>query len=97
MADAIDNCILAPNPIQEDTDGDLCGNQCDADYNQDGAVSIVDFGTFSACFTGTVQAVCDHAPQILDGIISIMDFGIFQEQFEAGAPGPGLSAACDGQ
>ena len=97
MPDATDNCITAPNPDQDDSDGDLCGNQCDADYNQDGVVSIVDYGIFQSCFTGTAQAVCDHAPMILDGLISILDFGIFQQQFDAGTPGPGLSAACDGQ
>jgi len=93
----VDNCITVPNPDQEDSDGDLCGNQCDADYNQDGVVSIVDYGIFQSCFTGAAQEVCDHAPEILDGFISIQDFGVFRQQFVAGVPGPGQSAACDGQ
>ena len=97
VPDAVDNCIEAPNPDQDDSDGDLCGNQCDADYNQDSLVSIFDFGTFRACFAGTVQGVCDHAPEILDGLISILDFGVLRQQFTAGVPGPGQSAACDGQ
>ncbi len=97
MPDAVDNCITAPNPNQDDSDGDLCGNQCDADYNQDSVVSILDFGTFQTCFTGTVQGICDHAPEILDGVSSILDFGVFQKQFVAGVPGPGQSATCDGQ
>jgi hypothetical protein len=94
---AADNCITAPNPDQDDSDGDLCGNHCDADYNQDGVVSISDFGIFRTCFSGDFQGICDHAPEILDGAISIQDFGIFRQQFAAGVPGPGQSAACDGQ
>jgi len=96
VPDDVDNCITAPNPDQDDSDGDLCGNQCDADYNQDNLVSILDFGVFRACFSGTVEEVCDHAPEILDGVISIQDFGVFRQQFTVGVPGPGQSAACDG-
>jgi subtilisin family serine protease len=93
----VDNCLTVPNPGQDDSDGDLCGNRCDADYNQDSLMSILDFGAFRSCFTGAVQEVCDHAPETLDGFISIQDFGIFRQQFVAGVPGPGQSAACDGQ
>ena len=96
VPDAVDNCINASNPDQDDSDGDLCGNQCDADYNQDSLVSILDFSTFRSCFNGAVEGVCDHAPEPLDGVISILDFGIFRQQFVAGVPGPGQSAACDG-
>ncbi len=96
MLDDVDNCINAPNPDQDDSDGDLCGNRCDADYDQNNVVSIVDFAAFRDCFKGAVQGVCDHAPETLDEIISIQDFGIFAQQFLAGVPGPGQSAACDG-
>ena len=97
MPDAVDNCIEAPNPDQDDSDGDLCGNRCDADYDQDNALSILDFATFRSCFNGAAEEVCDHAPELLDGVISIEDFAIFRQQFLAGAPGPGQSDACDGQ
>jgi hypothetical protein len=96
VPDVVDNCIAASNPDQDDSDGDLCGNQCDADYNQDSVVSILDFGTLRNCFNGAFEEVCDHAPERLDGVISIQDFGIFRQQFLAGVPGPGRSAACDG-
>ncbi len=96
VPDALDNCVDTPNVGQDDSDADLCGNRCDADYNQDGVVSILDFGTFRTCFTGAVQAICDHAPEPLDGLVSILDFGVFRQQFAAGAPGPGQSPACDG-
>jgi hypothetical protein len=97
VPDAVDNCITVSNPDQVDSDGDLCGNQCDSDYNQDSVMSILDFGIFQACFAGNFQGICDQAPDPLDGVISIQDFGIFQQQFVAGAPGPGQSAACDGE
>jgi hypothetical protein len=97
VRDDADNCITAPNFGQKDSDNDLCGNHCDADYNQDSVVSILDFATFRACVNGAEQGVCDHAPEILDGVISIQDFGVFRQQFLAGVPGPGQSAACDGQ
>jgi hypothetical protein len=36
---------------QDDTDGDDCGNLCDADYNNDGIVGFPDFGIFlGLCF-----------------------------------------------
>jgi hypothetical protein len=97
VPDNSDNCITAPNPNQDDSDGDLCGNRCDADYNQDSEVSILDFATFRTCFNGAVQGICDHATEEdLDGIISIQDFGIFRQQFLARVPGPGQSALCNG-
>ena len=96
MPDAVDNCVNAPNPGQEDGDNDLCGNHCDADYNQDGVVSIVDFSIIRACFDGAVQEVCDHAPESLDGEIHIDDFAIFRQQILARVPGPGQSDACNG-
>jgi len=96
VPDAVDNCITAPNPGQEDSDGDLCGNQCDAEYNQDGLVSILDFGLFRDCFNGNAQGICDHAPEILDGIISIQDVGVFRQQFLVGVPGPCQNGAHEG-
>jgi len=97
VPDAADNCIAVSNSGQVDSDGDLCGNQCDADYNQDSVISVADFGIFRACFTGAFQEICDQAPDPLDGVISVADFGIFRQQFVAGAPGPGQSADCNGE
>jgi hypothetical protein len=96
VPDARDNCIMLSNPYQDDSDGDLCGNRCDADYDQDNVISISDFAAFRTCFIGNVPGVCDHVPEDLDGAISIQDFSAFRQQFVAGVPGPGQSAACNG-
>lgn len=39
VRDKRDSCLLLPNPDQRDTDGDGCGNLCDADFDGDGRVS----------------------------------------------------------
>ena len=48
--DTNDNCSAKANASQNDSDGDLCGNACDADFNQDGVVAIGDFTTLSLNF-----------------------------------------------
>lgn len=47
---APDNCVDEPNPNQYNTDADLLGNLCDADYSGDGFVSGPDFTIFAANF-----------------------------------------------
>jgi hypothetical protein len=47
--DTIDNCLLAPNVRQIDTDGDGLGNACDADFDGDGRVSENDLDFLREC------------------------------------------------
>jgi hypothetical protein len=89
VPDAIDNCIYACNPAQDDTDADDCGNLCDADYDQTGLVDFADFGAFATCFGLTGCAEQQHVEPISDAMtVDFGDFGFFASVFGAGPPGP---------
>jgi hypothetical protein len=82
IPDAIDNCILVPNPDQRDTDGDGYGNACDADFDNNGIVNFADLAYFKSKF-GTADPNAD-----LDGngIVNFADLAIFKPLFGK-APG----------
>lgn len=80
VGDCADNCSMDVNPGQDDTDGDFCGNVCDADYDQSGGpVGIADFGGYAARF-GTFDLLADHTEPV-DGPVGIADFGHFVLMF----------------
>ncbi len=89
VLDSNDNCSAKINPAQDDTDGDFCGNLCDADYNQNGSVTVADFGQFSIYFATTGHPLQQHVEPISAGsIVNLADFGYFAVAFGAGPAGP---------
>jgi len=87
-----DNCSEAPNPQQDDTDGDDCGNLCDANYDQGGTVGFGDFGFSLQCF-GTTNELCQHVEPIGGGrTAGFADFGFFTSNFGTN-PGPSGTTA----
>ncbi len=88
VPDASDNCSLRPNPSQIDTDSDLFGNACDADFNNDGSTNFLDFVQLSSAFLST-DALFDLNG---DGSVNFLDIAIFSELFLT-PPGPGAEGA----
>jgi hypothetical protein len=85
-----DNCTEVKNYEQADSDGDGYGDACDADFDNNGFVTTLDFGVFLQEFNSAEPSLCDHNG---DGLVSGADFNIFMQYF-GGVPGPsGLECA----
>jgi hypothetical protein len=91
ILDANDNCSIKSNSAQDDTDGDKCGNLCDADYVTapgNGIVALNDFGQFSVRFGLTGHPLQQHVQPIsAANPVALHDFGYFSSAF-GGVPGP---------
>lgn len=81
--DNTDNCTLTANPLQADSDGDFFGNMCDADFNNDMAVNVVDLGLMRANFFTDNPLTDINA----DGVTNFIDLGLFKLMFNS-VPGP---------
>ena len=92
LFDYEDNCINVANPAQDDTDGDGCGNLCDADYDQSGTVGFPDFGGFTSVFNTTGNEGKCHVAPIPGCTVGFPDFGFFTSNFNA-PPGPSGTTA----
>ena len=85
--DVRDNCTTVPNPDQRDTDGDKFGNLCDADFNNDGVVNILDLGIMRSVFlTANPNADLNG-----DGVVNIFDLARLRSLFLK-PPGPSGTA-----
>jgi hypothetical protein len=92
VGDTLDNCSEAPNPQQNDTDADDCGNLCDADYDQNGTVEFLDFGFFRQCYN-TTNELCQHYEPIGEGrTVGMLDFGFYIRNLSK-TPGPSGTTA----
>ncbi|MEM7081458.1 MAG: thrombospondin type 3 repeat-containing protein [Pseudomonadota bacterium] len=84
--DSVDNCLLAPNPSQVDSDSDSFGNACDADFNNDGITNFLDLVLLSPAFLSTDPVFDLNA----DGVVNFLDIALFSGLFLT-APGPGAT------
>ena len=83
ILDPVDNCTLLPNADQRDTDGDLYGNRCDPDFDNDGIVDRDDVDYLRSVL-GTADPDGDLDG---DGIVGPRDLVILRN-FLGEAPGP---------
>ncbi len=81
--DACDNCTLVSNAAQRDTDLDGFGNRCDADFDNDGAVTLQDVAHFINTF-GTTDADSDFDG---DGYVNFFDVVVLIKSYLL-PPGP---------
>jgi len=92
VEDAFDNCSEAANDAQDDTDGDDCGNLCDADYDDDGIVGHSDVFRYAPFFgTGDSEEQCHFQP-IPGCLVGLSDFGFLLGAFGE-IPGPSGTTA----
>lgn len=83
-----DNCYLTSNSGQQDTDGDMYGNMCDSDIDNNGNVGISDFNIFKLSWFATEGSPNYNADADFDsnGNVGISDFNIFKARWFTNAP-----------
>jgi hypothetical protein len=103
VANALDNCTLVSNPDQFDADGDGFGNNCDADLNQSGTVTVYDY-TILRAYLNTTRMIPDlsRGTSPTSGMITVDDYTILRNRLNT-IPGPSgrrpdcvSSATCGG-
>jgi prepilin-type N-terminal cleavage/methylation domain-containing protein/prepilin-type processing-associated H-X9-DG protein len=88
VIDGFDDCTLAPDWSQRDTDGDGYGNACDADFDGSGLVNLADLKYLRAVLlTDDPDADLDG-----DGLVNLVDLQRFRALFLA-PPGPSAAEA----
>ncbi|MFK7888481.1 MAG: thrombospondin type 3 repeat-containing protein [Gammaproteobacteria bacterium] len=96
ITDNLDNCIDVANAEQRDDDADGYGNRCDADFNNDCVVSVIDLGIMRTVFFTTADEP-DWSAAVdlnLDDTVNLIDLGLLRTLFFE-PPGPsGLTDQC---
>jgi len=83
VVDYEDNCLAVDNYSQHDSDNDNFGNQCDADFNNDGFVNANDLSIFKQHFFSADLNTDLNG----DGFVNANDLAIFKGLFFK-QPGP---------
>lgn len=74
-----DNCTLAPNPGQCDSDGDGYGNQCDGDMNNNSTTNSQDYVLFRAQLgQPSVAPTYNKADLNCNGAVNAQDYVLFR-------------------
>jgi hypothetical protein len=92
VGDQIDNCSIDVNTEQSDSDGDECGNLCDADYDDTGTVGFLDFLQFAGAFGFTTDPEKCHVEPIPGCTTGFPDFLYFAGAYGF-SPGPSGTTA----
>ncbi len=80
--DVLDNCILAANASQCDTDGDGYGNRCDGDFDNNGTINSFDLTEMRDNFGSAGETDLD-----CNGTTNSFDLNIIRSMY-GGTPGP---------
>ena len=83
VLDGQDNCVLAANSDQRDSNGDGFGNACDPDLNDNCATDFGDIAAFKAVFLTDAPDADFNG----DGAVNFGDLAILKERFLQ-PPGP---------
>ncbi len=96
--DSVDNCTNVANGTlipdagghsQLDSDGDGYGNRCDADLNNSGVITAIDFNLFRSVLNqpATASALAAAADLNGSGLVNAIDFNILRGALNQ-SPGP---------
>jgi hypothetical protein len=94
VPDSSDNCKVAPNGTQGDSDLDGYGNACDADFDNSNLVAGNDFIQFQNNFNTSAPTYDEQIDLDCSGLVAGNDFIAFQNLFNQ-PPGP-TDLACAG-
>ena len=93
VCDDADDCVVASNSNQADSDQDGYGQVCDTDYDNNGKTDLSDFVIFKASYGGAAPTYNEQADHNCDNKIDLSDFVSFKARYGV-APGPsGLACA----
>lgn len=86
-----DNCLGEANPDEYDADGDLRGNRCDGDFDQNGVVQVIDLSDITNNGYGTSIGKFDvQTPHdtLTGGLVNSADLSDEINNKYATVPGP---------
>ncbi|MBL8199379.1 MAG: hypothetical protein JNK40_00270 [Chromatiales bacterium] len=78
IPDGLDNCRLAVNPTQCDSDGDGYGNHCDGDLNNNGATNAQDTALFRQQLGQSSTPPFNPADLNCNGAVNAQDTALFR-------------------